>query len=251
MLPLTDLLAASATPLSLALIFSWLLGKQVRWWILAFALCVAGTATHWLTLKILGWFIPSFFAGEIPLTTKEVWLSAFFDAALPEELSRLAGILLVMALFRRHVITHCEIVGALVAMGFALMENVSYAISDPGWRVMPTLGHAADGLIMGACLYQAIHSTHKTRWLFAAGALIIPVILHGLYDVAIMSWERIDALMPENAATAESAIPADAVWVLLSMVVVLAQTAVAISICFRVRRREQSRLSTSSSDSQS
>lgn len=116
-----------------------------------------------------------------------VLASAFVQAAIPEELSKL---LVLLGYSTRHrefdEAMDGVVYGAIAALGFATVENVSY-VSQGGLGtalsrgIFAVPGHAFDGAIMGYYLGQTRLGRRRVVY-----ALLWPVIIHGLYDFLLM-----------------------------------------------------------------
>ncbi len=78
-----------------------------------------------------------------------------------------------------------------VALGFATIENILYLIANGleyalGRALLPVSSHAIFGVIMGYYLGKAKFSVHsKRKWIVLS--LLIPFILHGIYDYILIS----------------------------------------------------------------
>jgi len=83
---------------------------------------------------------------------------------------------------------------AAISLGFATMENVLYAIYTPssfGTQIMrallPVSGHALFGVMMGYYLGKAKFAPKSKTKLFLVISLLLPIMLHGLYDWIIIA----------------------------------------------------------------
>ena len=91
--------------------------------------------------------------------------------------------------------------GAVASLGFATIENVLY-VSQGGLEtalmraVTAVPAHACFGAIMGYMYAQARYG--RTRFLGLTRALLVPVLLHGLYDAPLFLMQA-----PEVQARAE------------------------------------------------
>ncbi|MEK3853326.1 glutamic-type intramembrane protease PrsW [Cytobacillus sp. FSL H8-0458] len=81
--------------------------------------------------------------------------------------------------------------GASVSLGFATAENIFYLIGlgvehALGRALLPVSSHALFGVIMGYYIGKGKFSATSTRkWL--AFSLLIPFLLHGIYDYILIS----------------------------------------------------------------
>ena len=86
------------------------------------------------------------------------------------------------------------ILALAVSLGFATLENFFYVISSGGWKMVAALraitavpGHGIDGLAMGALLIRA-RITERPEDLRLA--LIVPILLHALYDFPLYAMHK-------------------------------------------------------------
>lgn len=174
-------------------------------------------------------------------------LDAMFAAALPEEAGRfLVLVAAYVCLWRFRRPADIILFGGLVGLGFAAVENVFYAfisfdLVDGMMRVIPTVSHGCDGLIMAAFLARAT-VTARRRWLFASLALIVPVLLHFLFDFGQFSADvlgpKIESVDPDaDASPATLVLVGSAlILMLLPIIVWVVEAVTAVLIVRRVRR---------------
>ena len=81
-----------------------------------------------------------------------------------------------------------------VSLGFATLENVLYAFLQPVTMgslmiraLLPVSGHALFGVFMGYSLGRAKFSAGRKVRMHLALSLLVPVILHGIYDYLMMT----------------------------------------------------------------
>ncbi|GBG12060.1 PrsW family intramembrane metalloprotease [Paenibacillus sp. MY03] len=87
---------------------------------------------------------------------------------------------------------------ASISLGFATLENVLYAIYTPSSfgsllarAMLPVSGHALFGVMMGYYLGKAkFAGTRKKMKLFLSISFALPFLLHGFYDLILMSVEQ-------------------------------------------------------------
>ncbi|QNK55392.1 glutamic-type intramembrane protease PrsW [Paenibacillus sp. PAMC21692] len=87
---------------------------------------------------------------------------------------------------------------ASISLGFATLENVLYAIYTPSSfgsllarAMLPVSGHALFGVMMGYYLGKAkFAGTRKKMRLFLSISFALPFLLHGFYDLILMSVEQ-------------------------------------------------------------
>lgn len=141
---------------------------------------------------------PTLLIGQTLLTGTNPWvlgfLAAFFGAAIPEEFFK-------FLVLRYYAATHRAfnepmdgiVYGVAVSLGFATLENILYAVSL-GFSFLVVLMraltaipmHAALGAIMGWYVSQwRFRPTGRTRSLLLA--LLVPIVLHGLYDWPLLA----------------------------------------------------------------
>jgi len=128
-------------------------------------------------------------------------VQAFVSAAIPEELLKLA----VLVWFCKRHSAFDEpmdgvVYGATVALGFATLENLLYAAQGGLDAVLVRAvtavpGHAALGVIMGTFVALA-HFVPRRRAGYMTLAALIPVLLHGLYDLPLMMLNAPETAVP-------------------------------------------------------
>ncbi|QGY39876.1 PrsW family intramembrane metalloprotease [Pseudodesulfovibrio cashew] len=119
--------------------------------------------------------------------------AAFLMAAVPEEIGK-------FLILRCYAIPHREfdepmdgiVYGVTASLGFATMENLIYVyqggLQTALWRAVTSLPcHAMLGAIMGYHAGRAVFSTHTRRSSYFK-ALLIPIALHGLFDLAPLTF---------------------------------------------------------------
>lgn len=133
------------------------------------------------------------FGGGDPSTLFGTTVRAFFIAALPEEAFKLLALWLVLRknpYFDEHF--DGIVYAVCVGLGFAAIENVAYVLSSEEWlavaisrSLLAVPGHYAFAIVMGYyySIYHFVDDSPKT----AVCILLIPVILHGIYDALAMS----------------------------------------------------------------
>jgi RsiW-degrading membrane proteinase PrsW (M82 family) len=133
---------------------------------------------------------------------KSEFVDAFISSGMFEELFK--WLLLYYVIYRNVEFDEPFdgiVYGASVSLGFATTENIFYLVSHGvehafSRALLPVSSHALFGVIMGFYLGKA----KFTEGLKVAGviaALMIPTILHGLYDYILLSQENwIYIIMP-------------------------------------------------------
>ncbi len=143
-------------------------------------------------------------------TTATGLLDAFFVAGLIEELAKLA---LFMAMIWPNANFNEPFDGMIyavaIAMGFAGLENILYVMirwfgddAASAWAVVQARSllavpqHAICGMFMGYFLGLAKFTTHrKTRLQMLALALVVPFLLHGIYDAILVLFRERGTLL--------------------------------------------------------
>lgn len=128
-----------------------------------------------------------------PVTLFGTTARAFLVAAVPEESFKLLALWLVL---RRNPYfdEHFDgiVYAVCVGLGFAAIENVFYVFGHEDWlavaisrALLAVPGHYAFAVVMGYyySVYHFVDHTPRT----AASILLIPVLLHGVYDALAMS----------------------------------------------------------------
>jgi len=122
-------------------------------------------------------------------TLWQAGIVALLVAAIPEE-----GIkyLILVGAVESHVDARRRqdliALAAAVSLGFATVENFGFIVIPAKWLSVAAIrsltavpGHGIDGLAMGALLTAARLQTRR-RTVWAALALIVPIIMHAAYD---------------------------------------------------------------------
>ena len=112
----------------------------------------------------------------------------FLMAGGPEEITKFVFILITVFLFRKKIRNVYEyiLIGAAVGIGFTLPEEFGYGEETQAslFRLMTLAGHMVYGIIMGKHLGIARYNklNEKPRFLQYVLSLLIPILLHSLYD---------------------------------------------------------------------
>ena len=232
-----DALVGAAVPLVVAAILVASLRRGTGGWLVPVIFAVGGWVTHWFNALLLRNVIPALGEHD-PATAAEAWYSGFVEAAVPEELVRFVCALALAFAWRRSRsrFTAPELAGGLLASGFALFENLDYARTFPEWRIMAVLSHVGAGIIMGRFLRHAlVGDALRTLPLFAA--LLVPVVMHGLFDSAFFMVEIIAFGVEGNGSAVEDEAMLRALpWMAAYFLVFLAELVWAASIIWRFRR---------------
>jgi RsiW-degrading membrane proteinase PrsW (M82 family) len=126
---------------------------------------------------------------------KSGFIEAFLSSSLLEEFFK--WFILFYAIYQ-----HVEfdepfdgiVYGVAVSLGFATVENIFYLIANGiehamARALLPVSSHALFGVIMGFYIGKAKFTEgKKAKWVIAS--LLLPFILHGLYDYILISQEN-------------------------------------------------------------
>lgn len=120
------------------------------------------------------------------------FLTAFFVAGMVEEGFKLLAILWILRK-NKYFDQHYDgiVYAVFISLGFALVENIGY-VSQTGMGVAIYRGiitvpaHALFAVFMGFYVSKRQFSISKNRKKFLLLALLIPMVLHGLFDFFLM-----------------------------------------------------------------
>ena len=118
--------------------------------------------------------------------------TTFLSAALLEEFFK--WFILMFAIYQHIAFDEPYdgiVYGASVSLGFATMENTLYLVANGVEHaltraILPVSSHALFGVIMGFYLGKAKFSTKKRKY-YIGVALVVPFLLHGVYDFILMT----------------------------------------------------------------
>jgi len=137
---------------------------------------------------IASYYLEAWVHRSVSMGVNWYWLliEAFIITALVEEVLKLASGFSLYSWLRRQPVIFCILSFVFLGLGFSLVENVIYAMGFD-WITMALRSftalpsHAIYGVVMGTLTAKAIHAKGK-KVLYWALALIIPTLIHGLYD---------------------------------------------------------------------
>lgn len=165
-------------------------GQLVKAFVLG-VLTVGVSMTMSLPFESLGLYTSNFLEGSVG----DAILTAFFGAAIPEEVAKF---LLLWLLLRknRHFDENMDgiVYAVCVSMGFACVENLMYIFSSEDMWFHTSLsralfavpGHFAFAVLMG--YYYSLSRFSTTRRKFnRAMILVAPILAHGIYDALLMA----------------------------------------------------------------
>lgn len=163
-------------------------------------LFLGGILSCFLTLLIsgiMGVLFPIFDAEIESLNWSELIIYVFIGVALVEEISK--WVMVYFFSYNNHEfdeIYDMIVYGAFVALGFAFFENLLYVFYNGGIstgivRAISAIpGHACDGVFMGYYLglakISAINNRQDLKKKNLILSILIPTILHGIYDYCLM-----------------------------------------------------------------
>lgn len=121
-------------------------------------------------------------------------LTSFLSAAIPEEGLKFLALFLLAKMCRHFDEIFDGIVYAVcIGMGFAGLENIMYLFDADDWVVLgisrallSVPAHYAFAVIMGT-FFSLGWFDKRNRKVYMTGALILPIIVHGLYDTLCFS----------------------------------------------------------------
>ncbi|MCM1199081.1 MAG: PrsW family glutamic-type intramembrane protease, partial [Clostridium sp.] len=150
----------------------------------------AGAFSVVLSLMISLPLTSSFGISEEVYTLDDALFTAFFSAAIPEEIAKFLMFWLVVRK-NRYFDEHADgiVYAACVSLGFAAVENLMYLFSSyDAWvsvgisRALFSIpGHFAFGVLMGY-YYSLVKFSRKPLLKNKILVLAAPVLAHGIYD---------------------------------------------------------------------
>ena len=127
-----------------------------------------------------------------PYTLVDTTIEAFAVAALPEETFKLLALWIVLRknpYFDEHF--DGIVYAVCVGLGFAAVENVCYVFGEDEWvsvaitrALLAVPAHYAFAILMG--YYYSVHHFVNRSFKTAACILLVPVLVHGIYDAIVM-----------------------------------------------------------------
>lgn len=196
---------ASVAPLLVAVVLVRLMGKRLPVWLSSTGCLFGGGATYLMNHLLLRAVIPAFEGGD-SRSDAAAWYGGFVEAAIPEEMTRFIVCLAFMLIFSKRLNLPPELLGGLVALGFAWFENLDYARTRPEWRLLAVVSHASSGIILGAFLRHGF-ANGAVHWWSLVGALLVPLMLHGLFDVAYFMVENVEHRLGLDQENTNAPIP--------------------------------------------
>ena len=160
-------------------------------------------------------------------------IGAFVAAGLPEEIGKFLFIILSIKIFKPKNVYEYLLIGFGVGMGFTLFEETLYGVSLASIiRMFVITFHSIFGSIMasyiGKAKYYKIHNVeNKNVALEYAKALIIPIIIHTLYDATNVKNAGLEAGVDENT---------QGVAVLVALITILIAFILQIVILIKIKK---------------
>lgn len=132
---------------------------------------------------------------EIPMDSLSgAFLSSFINAAIPEETLKFLALWLLAKMCKHFDEMFDGIVYAVcIGMGFAGLENILYLFGAEDWvsvgvarALMSVPMHYFFAIIMGT-FFSLGWFDKKNRRVYMTAALLLPIIVHGIYDTLCFS----------------------------------------------------------------
>lgn len=132
-------------------------------------------------------------------------LSSFFAAGLPEEIAKCLFIVLCIKIFKPKNVYEYLLTGFGVGMGFTIFEEFLYGSSlvAVAIRILVITLHSLLGSIMasyiGKAKYCKLNKTeNKNIAMLYVKALLIPILIHTIYDATNVKNAGLEAGVPDN-----------------------------------------------------
>lgn len=132
--------------------------------------------------------------------------SAFFSAGLPEEIGKFIFILICIKIFKPKNVYEYLLIGFGVGMGFTIFEEFLYGANllASVIRLVVLTFHAMLGSIMASYIgkakyYKTHNMTDKNIALQYVKALVIPIIIHTIYDATNIKNAGLEEGVPDVA----------------------------------------------------
>ncbi len=157
-------------------------------WLLGATAMGVGVA---LSVIVLGIFVlPDFYAD----TFVGAFLTSFVNAAIPEEGLKFVALYLLATRCRYFDELFDGVIYAVcIGMGFAALENVLYLFSADEWisvglsrAFLSVPMHYFFAIIMGS-FFALGWFDERNRRFYMTAALVLPIVVHGLYDTLCFS----------------------------------------------------------------
>ena len=194
------LFAASVLPVILIGLYIYKKDKQKEPTKLLISLFIGGIGSCFITFilsGILGFIFPSLNIENETTNLINLLLQVFIGVALVEEFSK--WIILYRVSYKNSAFDELYdalLYGMFVALGFACFENLLYVYSAGlGTAISRAIsavpGHVCDGMFMGYFLGLSkmghLYNDKKKERINLALSLIVPTIMHGIYDYCLFA----------------------------------------------------------------
>ena len=161
-------------------------------------------------------------------------LSSFFAAGLPEEIAKCLFILLSIKVFKPKNVYEYLLTGFGVGMGFTTFEEFLYGstLVAVAIRILIITFHSVLGSIMasyiGKAKYYKLNKTeNKNITMLYVKALLIPILIHTIYDATNVKNAGLEAGVPDNV---------QGIAVLIALVTMLLAFILQIVIHIRIKK---------------
>ena len=195
-----SLIIYALTPILLIALFIYQKDKNKEPKEIIIKLLIGGIASTFITVSItiaLGLFFDIFLEDYQKLSGLKLIIHAFIAVALIEETSK------YIMLNKLSKNKECDedfdllLYGSFIGLGFAAFENLLYVsqynLQTAILRACTAVPlHALLGVIMGYLLLK-YKNTSSSKYKFQS--IIIPTLIHGLYDYLIMTGNEINAIL--------------------------------------------------------
>ena len=214
-----NLIVSAVLPASMALCLILIARRQGSMFTLCCVFLLGGLASFVFTHVLNRMLSPlEAIAAGPPGSICAAAASAFITAALSEELARLLTSIATFRVLRNLARVELTFVCAMIGLGFAMFENAICALTLASaaevviQRTIPTMSHGAVAMIMGSYLQHAVTADRRTSISAFIPALLIPLILHGLYDFGAFLVEVIEIPGQAGAPTRRMRYPSLQCW---------------------------------------
>lgn len=160
--------------------------------------------------------------------------SAFFGAGFPEEIAKFLFIMLSILIFKPKNVYEYLLVGFGVGMGFTIFEEFLYSSNLIALitRLLIITFHAVCGSIMGSYIgkakyYKLNKVENKSPILEYLKALIIPILIHTIYDASNVKNAGLEPNIPDRA---------QGIAVIIAIVVILSSFIMQIIVHIKIKK---------------
>lgn len=185
------LLSAIATPVVFMLLTYWMDHKRPEPLFQLAKAVVLGGVVALLSLSFTAILNACKWIEVSDITSWNHFKQAFFGASLPEELSKLV-MLWILLKNNKYFDEFLDgiVYAVFIAMGFAMVENVCYVLTNPaqweavivGRSILSVPAHFCYAVVMGVC-YSFWRFRRQKMFIYLAA--IAPLFLHGVFDFCL------------------------------------------------------------------